>query len=272
MRRLTKYIFKKQQDEIKKVLFLQISKLNSGEIEILRKKLRNKKNKSIKVEFQICRYNIDGLFNLVNKGVNILKDNEFSKKIFYDKFLEVYKKKDHNIISHMKRVGILEEKNNNYKLNKSGLLYLKDQTIEQFKITIKNNFLSQDNISFFPYIMSIKILNKIKSLTELEFLYGIYICKSTSNIEMSRCIERIMVIRNMNINLEYFRQNLNSLDKLISQLNSKFKEQLGKNNFELKDFLKIGRLAAEFKYFGNHITTLWKKEFKFDSNKTIILF
>ena len=81
-----------------------------------------------------------------------------------------------------------------------------------------------------------------------------------------------MVIRNMNINLEYFRQNLNSLDKLISQLNSKFKEQLGKNNFELKDFLKIGRLAAEFKYFGNHITTLWKKEFKFDSNKTIILF
>ncbi len=259
-------------NEIKKILFLQISKLNRGEIEILKKKLRNKKNKSIKVEFQICRYKIDGLCKLINKGVNILKDKEFSKKFFYDKFLDIYKKKDHNIISHMKRVGILEEKNNNYKLNTFGLLYLKNQTFEQFKIIVKNNFLIQDNISFFPYIMSIKILNQIKTLNELEFLYGIYICKNTSDIEIQKCIERIKEIRNMNISLEYFRQNINSLEKLISKLNIKFKSQLDKNNFELKDFLKLGRLGGEFKYFGDHITTLWKKEFKFDDNKTIISF
>ena len=259
-------------DEIKKILFLQISKLNSGEIEILRKKLKKNKNKSIKVEFQICRYKIDGgLFNLINKGVNILKDNEFSKNFFYGKFLEVYKKKDHNIISHMKRVGVLEEKNNNYKLNKSGLSYLKNQNIEQFKLIVKDNFLYQDNISFFPYIMSIKILNEIKSLNELEFLYGIYICKNTSDIEINRCIERIKEIRSMNINLEYFRQNLKSLEKLISQLNRKFNDQLGKNSFELKDFLKMGRVGGEFLYFVDHITTLWNKEFKFDNNTIILL-
>jgi hypothetical protein len=120
--------------------------------------------------------------------------------------------------------------------------------------------------------MSIKILNQIKSLNELEFLYGIYICKNTSDIEIQRCIERIKEIRNMNISLEYFRQNINSLEKLISKLNIKFKSQLEKNNFELKDFLKLGRLGGEFKYFGNHITTLWKEKFKFDDNKTIISF
>ena len=60
--------------------------------------------------------------------------------------------------------------------------------------------------------------------------------------------------------------------QLISKLNIKFKSQLEKNNFELKDFLKLGRLGGEFKYFGNHITTLWKEKFKFDDNKTIISF
>lgn len=75
----------------------------------------------------------------------------------------------------------------------------------------------------------------------------------------------------MNINLEYFRQNLKSLEKLISQLNSKFKDQLGKNSFELKDFLKMGRVGGEFLYFADHITTLWNKEFKFDNNTIILL-
>ena len=127
----------------------------------------------------------------------------------------------------MKRVGILEEKNNNYKLNKSGLSYLKKQTLKQFKLIVKDSFLSKDNISFFPYIMSKKILNEIKILKELEFFYGIYICKSTLDVEKNRCIGRIKDIRNMKIDLEYFKQNLNSLEKLISQLNSKFKVQLG---------------------------------------------
>jgi len=259
-------------NEIKKILFLQISKLNRGEIEILKKKLRNKKNKSMKVDFQICRYNIDGLYKLINKGVKILDNKKISKKDFLNKFFEVFKKKENNLISHMKRVGILDEIDNNYKLNESGLSYLKNQNIEEFKLILKKYFFNQDNINFFPYKMCLKILKKIKSLNELEFLYGIYICKNTSQIEINKCIERIKEVRTMNINLEYYKQNINSLEKLIFKLNNKFRIQLDEKSFELKDFLKIGRIGGEFPYLRNHITTLWMDEFTFNDNKIISLF
>ena len=78
----------------------------------------------------------------------------------------------------------------------------------------------------------------------------------------------------MNIDFDFYTNNLNSLEKLISDLNSKFSSNFKDKKvkgFEAKDFLKIGRLGAEFKYCSNHLTKLWDKEFKNDNNQILIL-
>ena len=78
----------------------------------------------------------------------------------------------------------------------------------------------------------------------------------------------------MNIDFDFYTNNLNSLEKLISDLNRKFstnfKDKKDKG-FEAKDFLKVGRTGGEFPYCSNHLTKLWDKEFKKDNNQILIL-
>lgn len=258
--------------KIKQLLSLEISRLNRGEIQILKKKLQdNKKNKSLKVNFKICRYKINGWFNLINKGVEIIQEKTIKKKNFMKSFEIKFHKKDHNVISHMKRTGILNEQDELLNLNDSGLKYLSSKKFEGFKKILRQNLLMRENINFYPYKMSKRIIKNVESLNNLEFIYGIYLCKDTSNEEVNLCIKRIKEIKKLKINLELFQQNLESLKDLISKLNIKFKSQLGKEGFEVKDFLKLGRLSAEFNYFSNHVVTLWNDEFKFEDNKIINL-
>ena len=119
--------------------------------------------------------------------------------------------------------------------------------------------------------MSKKIIKNVKSLDNLEFIYGIYLSKDTSDEEVNLCLKRIDQIKKLNINLEYYKQNLKSLENLVKQLNFKFDSQLNKKGFEVKDFLNLGRLSAEFDYFSNHLVTLWDNEFKLKDKKIINL-
>ena len=254
--------------KIKKLLSLEISKLNQGEIQILRKKLIKDKIVSLKVNFQICRYTINGWYNLIARGMSVIGKKELSDKDFYDKYASKYGKKDHNVVSHMKRAGILDDK---LILNNLGLSLLSNNKIEKFKEILRKNFNSNNNINFFPYKMSLEILNQFNSINNLEFIYGIYICKDTSNNEINKCIERIKIIKKMNIDLDFYAQNINSLKKLVDELNDRFSTQLDKKCFEIKDFLKLGRLNAEFKYFSNHISILWDDKYNYSDSKLLKL-
>jgi hypothetical protein len=119
--------------------------------------------------------------------------------------------------------------------------------------------------------MSLEILNQFNSINNLEFIYGIYICKDTSNNEINKCIERIKIIKKMNIDLDFYAHNINSLKKLVDELNDRFSTQLDKKCFEVKDFLKLGRLSAEFKYFSNHISILWDDKYNYSDSKLLKL-
>ena len=105
-------------------------------------------------------------------------------------------------------------------------------------------------------------------------MYGPYICKNTQIDEINECVNRIKDIKAMNIDFDFYTNNLNSLEKLISDLNRKFstnfKDKKDKG-FEAKDFLKVGRTGGEFPYCSNHLTKLWDKEFKKDNNQILIL-
>ena len=253
---------------IKKLLSLEISKLNRGEIQILRKKLVKDKLISLKVNFQICRYTINGWYNLISRGISIIDKNELSDKEFYNKYKSKFGKKDHNVVSHMKRAGILGDK---LILNKHGLSLLQNNNIIKFKEILKNNFNSKDNINFFPYKMSLEVLNHFDSINNIEFIYGIYISKDTSQSEISKCIKRVNKIKEMKIDLDFYTQNLSSLEKLVEELNIKFSTQLDNKCFELKDLLKLGRLNAEFNYYANHISTLWADKYKYSDKKLLKL-
>ncbi len=253
---------------IKKLLSLEISKLNRGEIQILRKKLVKDKLISLKVNFQICRYTINGWYNLISRGISIIDKNELSDKEFYNKYKSKFGKKDHNVVSHMKRAGILGDK---LILNKHGLSLLQNNNLIKFKEILKNNFNSKDNINFFPYKMSLEVLNQFDSINNIEFIYGIYISKDTSQSEISKCIKRVKKIKEMKIDLDFYTQNLSSLEKLVEELNIKFSTQLDNKCFELKDLLKLGRLNAEFNYYANHISTLWADKYKYSDKKLLKL-
>ena len=119
----------------------------------------------------------------------------------------------------MKRAGILGDK---LILNKHGLSLLQNNNIIKFKEILKNNFNSKDNINFFPYKMSLEVLNQFDSINNIEFIYGIYISKDTSQSEISKCIKRVNKIKEMKIDLDFYTQNLSSLEKLAEELNIKF--------------------------------------------------
>lgn len=260
--------------KIKKLLSLEISKLNKGEIILLKKKLLSKKNISLKVDFQICRYSINGWFELVKRGVSALENQCISNKEFHENYKKLFGKKDHNVLTHMNRAGIINDTSNMIQLNDIGLSFLSDQSDNKFKFLLSKYLLSKDDIHFFPYKMIKQVFYNFKKINNLEFIYGPYICKNTQIDEINKCVKRIKDIKEMNIDFDFYTNNLNSLEKLISDLNSKFSSNFKDKKvkgFEAKDFLKIGRLGAEFKYCSNHLAKLWDKEFKNDNNQILIL-
>ena len=57
-----------------------------------------------------------------------------------------------------------------------------------------------------------KILEKVKELSNIEFLWSIYIMKDTSNFEIEKCIQRIQNIKK--INKRYFGFNLTEISNI----------------------------------------------------------
>tara|TARA_A100001015_G_C14556343_1_gene543544 strand:- start:296 stop:622 length:327 start_codon:yes stop_codon:yes gene_type:complete len=100
--------------------------------------------------------------------------------------------------------------------------------------------------------------------------------KDTSNNEIEKCIQRIQSIKKINIDYEKFN-NLKDLFYIMSvtnDLNFKFKNQIEicqngdlKKKFEVVDFVgsTLSRLDLEFKYFKNHLTSIWSEKYNTNS-------
>jgi len=238
--------------------------------------LEKRKIYAINTNFRIIRYNISGWKSLVKRGMDIFQNN--TNPILKEDFKRAYLKKkgkkevDHNFASHSKIAGIIDITAANYSLTNNGLEFKRNDSEENFKSCLKSKILENSVLEFYPYIVSMKILNKVKKLSNIEFLWGIYIMQDTSVSEIQKCIERIENIKKINIDYEKFN-NLKDLFYIMSvtnDLNFKFKHQIeisqnndNKKKFEIVDFvgLTLSRLDLEFKYFKNHMTLIWPNEY-----------
>ena len=248
--------------------------------EFRKKYEKDRKVYAINSNFRIIRYYLDGWKSLVQRGMNIFPNNKnpISKEEFKRMYLKKSGKKevDHNLASHSKIAGIIDISKTNYALTNSGLKFKENSSYENFIIFLKSKILKNDTLEFYPYLASIEILKKVKELSNIEFLWGIYIMKDTSNTEIKNCIQRIQSIKKINIDYEKFN-NLKDLFYIMSitnDLNFKFKNQIElcqnsdlKKKFEIVDFVgsTLSRLDLEFKYFKNHLTSIWSEKYHTNS-------
>ena len=256
--------------------------------ELRKKYIKERSNFALNTNFRIKRYNFDkGWISLVKKGLDIYPNNidKILKKNFKKEYLErgygswsKSKKEyqvDHNLISHQAISGIINDSKEHLSLTNNGLEFKKDSSENNFRTCLKSKIFESDTLEFYPYLASMKILEKVKHLTNIEFLWGIYIMKDTSNDEIEKCIKRIEDTRSISINYEKFTslKDLFYIMEIINDLNFKFKNQIEavSNNsltkkFEVVDFVgsTLTRIDLEFKYFKNHLTLLWPEKYSKD--------
>lgn len=247
----------------------------------LRKKyLKDRKIYAINTNFRIVRYKLDGWKSLVQRGMSIFPDK--IKPITKDDFKRMYLKRtgkkevDHNLASHSQYAGIMNISEKDYILTANGLEFKKNSNNENFIISLKSEMTKKNTLEFFPYSASNKIMAIVKELSNIEFLWGIYIMKDTSNTEIENCIQRIKDIKKVSIDYEKFN-NLKDLFYIMSitnDLNFKFKNQIEicqkshlKKKFEIVDFVgsTLSRLDLEFKYFKDHLTSIWPEKYNTNS-------
>ena len=257
--------------------------------EFRKKYEKDRKIYAINTNFRIKRYNFDtGWISLVKKGLDIYPDNTSSilkkefKKIYLEKGYGSWSKSnedyevDHNLISHQEISGIINVTKEHLSLTNNGLEFKRNSSEKNFRKCLKSKILESDTLEFYPYSASMKVLEKVKELSNIEFLWGIYIMKDTSDVEIKKCIQRIESIKKITIDYEKFN-NLKDLFYIMlitNDLNFKFKDQIEvsqnsdlKKKFEIVDFvgLTLSRLDLEFKYFKNHLVSLWSE--KYSKNK-----
>ena len=261
-------------------------KLIDDKVKEFRKKYeKDRRVYAINSNFRIIRYNLEGWQSLIKRGINIFPNNKnpISKEEFKIIYLRETGKTevDHNLASHAKIAGIIDISKTNFALTNSGLEFKQNPSYENFIISLKSKILKNDTLEFYPYSASIEILKTVKELSNIEFLWGIYIMKDTSNTEIKNCIKRILSIKKMNIDYEQFNKlkDLYYIMETISDLNFQFKDQIdlcqnsnSKKKFEAVDFVgaTLSRLDLEFKYFKNHLTSIWPDKYSSTSHDNLL--
>ena len=153
---------------------------------------KKRSNFALKTNFRIKRYYFNkGWISLVKKGLDIYPNNidKILKKNFKKEYLKrgygVWSKSkkeyqvDHNLFSHQAISGIVNNSKEHLSLTKNGLEFKKNSSENNFRTCLKSKIFESDTLENYPYKSSFKILEKVKKITNIEFLWGIYIMKDT---------------------------------------------------------------------------------------------
>jgi len=151
---------------------------------------------------------------------------------------------DHNNFSHTIRLGLLSQEGKNCRLSFIGKqFYNKKITFEE---VFKKAMLSKDDINFYPYITSLKVLLSVKEINFLQFLYGLYVIKDNSPNEVKETINRIEELKKYKYNLVIANEKNRKL--LLKALNKKYNL-----NFSDPDLLMKTTAGNQFKYLSGHL-------------------
>jgi predicted helicase len=200
-------------------------------------------------------YQFPGYKNLVDKTI----------KKFTNITLNVKKKElkiDNNNVSHTRRIGLIEENGDSYRLTTIGKDYYQNKI--DFKEVFKLAMLSKEDIQFYPYISILKILLKSKSMNILQFLYGPYIMKDSSNEEIINVLKRIQELEKYKYNI--LVKNDSNRKKIFGELNKKYSV-----DFSDADLLMKTTAGNQFKYLAGHLSLFSDIVFFDAKNKSITI-
>ena len=238
--------------------------MNSGSLSKFKNTYKNVRLVSPKTPFKINKVT----FKDWKKNIDI------AKTIFYEKrplqkdeiralFLDQGFKsgKFNNFLPLCLRIGFvkeLEPKSKIYDLTKDGLRYLRQSNDHGFSMLAKN-LLEKDNITWYPYIFSKKIIDAMETMHRWEFFWGPSICVDTSEPELLKCLKRIKFMRTENYDYALLKSNLESTRKAINVFNEEFKEQFETlSTFEFPEAIIVGVGGQNWGYFAKHMEYLFE--------------
>lgn len=161
---------------------------------------------------------------------------------------------DHNNVSHTDRLGLIFKNGSNYKLSPLGIQLFTGkvdfETIFRRQMLRYFSFVNDKHGQriLFPYRAALKVLLEVKSITFMEFVFGLYTMIESSNKSINEAILAINYIRDNYENIEI--ANRANQAKILKELNEYFT-----TNFSERDiWAKKTTIVNQYIYFRNHLS------------------
>lgn len=239
-------------DDLYESICLQISSINSNEDIYGNKKIfweeEDARTSNIKRVFKsMGDYNLDSFRDSLIKPILNLFENR--QVIPYK---DVVSGNGHNNRSHTLRFGAIEKQGDNTYLTEIGKDLFKEN-FDNYDLHTKNQLLKYYSINkaeefiLFPYRTILKIVKETKSLTQLEFLYCIYILRKTTDNEIQSAVENIKYIRDTYPLIDTL--NDSNKERVLKLLNAHFCLDLSYKDI----WTKKTTAYNQFNYFRNHL-------------------
>lgn len=162
---------------------------------------------------------------------------------------------NHNNISHTRRLGLIAKRKKIYELTPLGKQLFESEV--KFEDVFKRQMLRYFSTSkgeertriLFPYRACLKILLELKSVSFIEFAFGLYSLIDSSDQSIYEAVDSIKRIRETYPNLEIL--NKKNQKRVLSELNNSFG-----TNYTITDIWdKKTTVYNQFLYFRDHLSS-----------------
>ncbi len=267
-------------EELKKILVPQIAKINGEAIKELKIKYTGLTTSKPKVDYRLPdRHYIhkDHVEKITRENLNL----------FSEEYVDYQKKPDinmprpeyvsylgNNFASHTERYELMErrtvEGTTQMRLTESGKRFVDGEELSEI---LRELFERKDDLKNYPFIAVREILNSVKQIDDLSFLYGVYLMSKDDPCRISNAIERINSIKEKNLNFNEIKQNLESTFRVIELLNEEHEEALELFEFKRYDpenHIYLGGMKDELPYLANFLTICWPDHYHYDKKARIL--
>ena len=175
---------------------------------------------------------------------------------------------NNNNVSHTFRLGAIDKVDTkNYKLTAIGKLIKEDpSTFEPIfqQQLLKYYIFSKETGEFlFPYRAWFQVMQQVKRIRKLDFIYGLYPLKDTNSTTIEKAINQIIYLQETYVDPEILSDD--NKEKVLEILNKKFNIELAYKDV----WTSRGTSYNQFNYFVKHLLT-FKNIFQLGNKKHVI--
>jgi len=180
-------------------------------------------------------------------------------------------KETHNNVSHTVRLGLLIKEDNYYKLTPLGEQYWSKKISfeELFRMQMLKYYSLIDDDDgqriLFPYRACLRILLAVKSISYIEFAFGLYSLVDSTEKSLSETVGEIIHLRKKYPNLEILNEA--NKPKVLAELNEFFEIELSARDI----WEKKTTVCNQYIYFRNHLALFSEYILIEDNSKSIVL-